>query len=92
VSVASVCGSIPLNVSFRRGLVEPTLVTWYILVSLMHVHLNEHEFVLEWSLYQNKQFYVRSMYDERICRVVRAINLVWRLKIPTPKKCNSHKR
>jgi len=42
VSVASVFSSIPLNISFRRGLVGNNLDAWnHLVASIMHVTLNQ---------------------------------------------------
>ena len=63
-SVSLVFSSVPLNISFRRGLVGQNLVAWHRLVaSLVHIQLNESKDVFRWDLHQNKIFLVRSMYD-----------------------------
>ena len=42
ISIATVFNSIPLNISFRRGLVENNLVLWYNLVArIAQVRLND---------------------------------------------------
>jgi hypothetical protein len=60
MSVAFVLSTVPLNVSFRRGVVNANLQAWYHVVALvMQIQLNEPDGVFEWSLYQSKTFSVR---------------------------------
>ena len=62
-TVANVLGIVPLNVSFRRGLVNENRNTWFDLVSkVVHVHLSNEEDVFRWNLSKNGMFIVRSMY------------------------------
>jgi hypothetical protein len=69
-SVASVFSSIPLNISFRIGLVGNNLRHWHNLVAMVaHNRLNRAVDVFVWGLYQNGQFSVKSMYNALIVEV-----------------------
>jgi hypothetical protein len=62
-SVAYVSRSVPLNVSFKRGLTGANHEAWFRLVSLVVVvQVNSAKDVGEWDLHQNKKFSVNSMY------------------------------
>ena len=62
-TVANVLGIVPLNVSFRWGLVNENRNTWFDLVSkVVHVHLSNEEDVFRWNLSKDGMFTVRSMY------------------------------
>ena len=84
MSVASVFSTIPLNISFGRGLYNENLVAWHALVSLVaNTVLNDEEDRLWWNLHQNKSFFVYSMYEALVCNVqVRHDKLIWNLKLP----------
>ena len=84
VSVASVLSLVPLNVSFRRGLVGNNLVLWHRLVTtLVHVNLNEAKDIFKWKLHQNKMFTVHSMYNALMSNgVVMRERSLWNLKVP----------
>jgi hypothetical protein len=46
-TVATVLGSVPLNISFCRALVRPNLILWHNLVArIMHVHLRAENDIL----------------------------------------------
>jgi hypothetical protein len=63
VSVASIFGTIPINISFRRGLVGNNLTLWHRLVARMaHSRLNDEKDKFIWDLLQNDLFSVNSMY------------------------------
>jgi hypothetical protein len=54
-------------VSFRRGLVNENLTTWFDLVSkVAQVHLTKRKDVFRWNLSKNGLFTVRSMYKTLI--------------------------
>jgi hypothetical protein len=62
-TVANVLGIVPLNVSFRRGLVNENQNTWFGLVSkVVQVHHSNEEDVFRRNLSKNGMFIVRSMY------------------------------
>ena len=51
VSVATVFSTIPLNISFRRGLRDQNLVFWHDLIaSVAHVVLNDTTDIFKWNL------------------------------------------
>ena len=82
--MADVFRSVPLNVSFRRGLTGANLEAWFRLVSLVvAVQINSAKDVGEWDLHQNKKFSVNSMYLELMSNgIIRHNNPLWKLKIP----------
>jgi hypothetical protein len=58
---------IPLNISFRRGLVGNNLTLWYKLVArVAHIRLNDVHDKFIWGLLQNGTFSVNSMYKALI--------------------------
>jgi hypothetical protein len=67
VSIASVFRTIPLNISFRRGLVGHNLSQWHRLVGrVAHVRLSDVLDKFVWALLQNGVFTVNSMYNALI--------------------------
>jgi hypothetical protein len=61
--VAHVLSASPLNISFRRYLAGNNLVLWNNLVRRVAlVRLADSEDVFRWTLHQNGQFTVHSMY------------------------------
>ena len=84
ISIATVFNSIPLNISFRRGLVGNNLVLWYNLVArIAQVRLNDREDVFKWGLHQSGIFSVHSMYSALICNGhVRQNRTLWKTRIP----------
>ena len=62
-TMANVLQTIPLNVSFRRCLVNENLTSWYDLVSkVVPVNLTNGKDGFRWKLSKNGMFIVRSMY------------------------------
>jgi hypothetical protein len=62
-TVVNVMGTIPLNVSYRRSLVNANRIVWFDLVSkVVQVHLTNRKDVFWWNLNKNGMFTVRSMY------------------------------
>lgn len=84
VSIAYVFSRIPLNISFRRGLMGNNLNLWHNLVGrVATVRLNDHEDKFRWSLHQNGIFSVKSMYQSLISdNRVWYDTTLWKLKIP----------
>jgi hypothetical protein len=63
ISVASIFSTIPLNISFRRGLVGNNLNYWHNLVAqVASTRLCNTEDKFIWGLHQNGIFSVKSMY------------------------------
>jgi hypothetical protein len=61
--IERVLSGVPLNVSFRRHLIENNLVLWHHLVTrIMHIHLNNVEDVFRWKLHQHGTYFVHSLY------------------------------
>ena len=57
----------PLNISFRRSLVDQNQNDWNsLVVRIVDVHLNDQHDVFRWSLNTSGQFSVRSMYNAMI--------------------------
>ena len=102
-TIATVFSTTPLNVSFRRGLVDLNLDRWHNLVaSIAHVRLNNMTDMFRWSLHQNAMFTVHSMYAILISNGnVRHDNVLWKLKLSlknqnfhvvSKKRCSVNKR
>jgi hypothetical protein len=69
-TVEMVLRSNPLNVAFRRSLVRNNFQTWHHLVTnLVNVQLTDQRDHFIWSLKQNGQFAVRSMYNSLIAQL-----------------------
>jgi hypothetical protein len=67
IYVASVFSIVPLNISFRRGLVGNNLSLWYSLVGMVaHVRLIGTMDSFIWGLHQNCIFSFKSMYSALI--------------------------
>jgi hypothetical protein len=50
-TIATVLGSVPLNVSFRRALADANLMLWHNLVAcLFHVQLSAEKDSFKWNL------------------------------------------
>ncbi|WVZ96211.1 hypothetical protein U9M48_041878, partial [Paspalum notatum var. saurae] len=63
-SVAEVMGSVPLNVSFRRGLYGVRLQAWNELVGrVLNIDLSEEKDSFKWGLSKLGVFTVKSMYN-----------------------------
>ena len=84
VKVATVLETVPLNVSFRRGLHGDNLGRWYSLVNrVVGLSLNQSKDTFSWSLHQNGKFSSHSMYAALIERGIhRQESLIWKLKVP----------
>ena len=78
-----VFSSMPLNISFRWGLVGNNLVSWYNLVAkIAQVRLNDRGDVFKWGLLQNGIFSVHSLYSALICNGhVRQNRTLWKTRI-----------
>ena len=64
-SVASVLGSRPLNISFRRAVVGDKLNSWLDLVSkVLNVTLTEANDSFVWGLTKNQSFTAKSLYTD----------------------------
>jgi hypothetical protein len=71
VTVAMVLRSNPLNVAFRRFLVGYNLWAWQHLVDkVVNVQLTDRIDIFLWSLKQNGQFAVQSMYRALIAHLL----------------------
>jgi hypothetical protein len=63
ILVVSVISTIPLNISFRRGLVGDNLNRWHNLVTrVANTRISNMEDKFIWGLHQNGGFSVKSMY------------------------------
>ena len=83
-SIATVMGSVPLNVSFRRALVGQNLVFCHDLcASIIHIQLNQSSDCVSWNYNQNSRFCVRSMYLALINNgYIERNKIIWKLKMP----------
>jgi len=81
-SVASVLSSEPLNISFRRALVDEKLQEWLDLVAkITNINLVEGRDHFKWNLHGI--FTVRSMYLHKMNQHAPFCHkLIWKLKIP----------
>jgi hypothetical protein len=84
VLVALVFSTIPLNISFHRGLVGNNLTLWHRLVTrVAHSILNDERISLFGTYYKNGLFSVNSMYKALITDThVRPHMVLWKMKIP----------
>ncbi|WVZ53763.1 hypothetical protein U9M48_004664, partial [Paspalum notatum var. saurae] len=86
-TVADVMSSIPLNVSFRRGLYGERLHVWNELVGrIMNLELREERDVFKWGLNKTGVFTVRLMYKYLINKGIRVSQEIWQTKIPLKTK------
>jgi hypothetical protein len=83
-TVAEVFRLSPLNVSFRRSLVDGNLQSWHNLVMrLTNIQLTNRPDIFKWSLNFSSQFSVNSMYQAFIdTNVVPNNSYLWKIKIP----------
>ena len=83
-SLASVLSSEPLNISFRRALVDEKLQEWLDLVAkITNFNLVEGRDHFRWNLHNDGIFTVRSMYlHEMNQHAPFRHKLIWKLKIP----------
>jgi hypothetical protein len=83
-TVSDVFWTRPLNISFRRSLVNANLQSWQNLVlRIANVHLNDQLDILIWSLKSSGQFLVSLMYQELLDFDIVPHNIfLWNLKIP----------
>jgi hypothetical protein len=84
VVVANIFQTIPLNISFRRGLVGQLREQWMDLVAhLVHVRLNTASDTFRWDLSADGSFSVHSMYKGLITNVnVGWHKDIWKAKMP----------
>ncbi|WVZ96381.1 LOW QUALITY PROTEIN: hypothetical protein U9M48_042027, partial [Paspalum notatum var. saurae] len=82
-TVADVMSSVPLNVSFRRGLVGERLRAWHELVGVvMRVPMRGGRDVFKWSLNKTGVFTVNSMYKHLVSNGIKVSQEIWKTKIP----------
>jgi hypothetical protein len=83
-TVANILRTVPLNVSFRRGLIRENLPSWYELVpKIVLVNLTNGTDVFWWSFNKNCKFIVRSMYMSLIRQgVTPRKKHLWNLRVP----------
>jgi hypothetical protein len=83
-TIAKVLSTIPLNISFKRSLVEANLQSWHNLVMrIVQVHLNDRPDIFRWSLKSDGQFSVSAMYSALLDTHMVPHNIyLWKLKIP----------
>jgi hypothetical protein len=84
VVVANIFQTIPLNISFCRGLVAQLREQWMDLVAhLVHVRLNTASDTFRWDLSADGSFSVHSMYKGLITNVNVAWHKdIWKAKMP----------
>jgi hypothetical protein len=66
-TISKIMATSPLNISFRRALVDNNLRDWLALVArISHMQLTEGSDLLKWSLTKSSLFTVRSLYHHLI--------------------------
>jgi hypothetical protein len=83
-TVSKVMATSPLNISFRRALVDNKLVEWLHLVArISNVELVEGSDNFKWSLTNSGLYSVRSMYLHLIDTHSPFLHkMIWKIKIP----------
>ena len=83
-TVAKVLAMRPLNLSFRRALVDNKLVEWFNLVAqIAHIDLVDGLDNFRWNLTKSGLFIVRTFYLYLIDRHPPfTYKLIWKLKVP----------
>ena len=83
-TVSKVMATSPLNISFRRALVDNKLIEWLNLVArISYVQLVEGSDYFKWSLIKTGLFSVSSMYLHLIITQPPFIyRKIWKIKIP----------
>ena len=83
-TVAKVMATSPLNVSFKRALVDNKLVEWHNLVAqIAHVEMVEGSYTFRWNLTKFGLYFVRSLYLHLInTQSPFQHKMIWKLKIP----------
>nr|BAB86233.1 P0648C09.22 [Oryza sativa Japonica Group] len=83
-TVAEVMSTTPLNISFRRAIVDQKLIEWDdLILRLANITLSNENDCFVWSLHKNGQFSVKSMYTAIMnCNVRIKKRILWDLKIP----------
>jgi hypothetical protein len=67
LTIAHVLETSPPNVTFKRNLYGPRLVSWEALLQrLANVHLTDGRDEFHWNLHENGKFLVASMYNALI--------------------------
>ncbi|WVZ92292.1 LOW QUALITY PROTEIN: hypothetical protein U9M48_038369, partial [Paspalum notatum var. saurae] len=81
-TMADVMRSIPLNISFRRGLYGERLNAWNELVGrVMNLELREGSDVFNWGLNKTDVFTVRLMYKHLVNNGITVSPKIWQTKI-----------
>ena len=82
--VRMVLSMTPLNVAFRRSLVDVNLQAWHDVVAMVaDVQLTNQRDRFMWGLHQNGLFSVKSMYRALLgAEAVPYSILIWKLKLP----------
>jgi hypothetical protein len=66
-TISKIMATSPLNISFRRALVDNNLRDWLALVArISHMQLTEGSDLLKWNLTKSSLFTVRSLYHHLI--------------------------
>jgi hypothetical protein len=84
-TISYVLESNPPNVTSRRNLYGPRLVSWEVLLQrLAHVQLTEGKDEFHWNILDNGKFSVASMYNALILPDLPVLDNkeIWKMKIP----------
>jgi hypothetical protein len=89
LTIAHVLETSPPNVTFRRNLYGPRLVSWEALLQrLANVHLTDGRDEFHWNLHESGKFSVASMYNALILTDLPVLDnkKIWKMKIPLKNK------
>jgi hypothetical protein len=84
-TIATVMATSPLDVTFRRDLINPRLVAWNILLQhLASIQLSPRPDVFRWNLHANGIFFIDSLYHVILRSDLPIDNnkKIWKMKIP----------
>jgi hypothetical protein len=83
-TISDIFSTRPLNISFRRRLVNANLQSWHNLVfSIASIHFNDQSDIFRRSLNSSGQFSVISMYQAILDSNILPHNIyLWKLKLP----------
>jgi hypothetical protein len=83
-TISKIMATSPLNISFRRALVDNNIRDWLVLVArISHVQLTEGSVLFKWSLTKSGLFTVRSLYQHLIdANPPFQHRKIWKMRIP----------
>ena len=88
-TISTVMEDYPPNVSFRRSLIGPRLLSWNnLLLRLSRIQLSDGVDVFKWKLLESGKFSVGSLYKALVQPdfLVNDNSKIWKMKIPLKTK------